>query len=146
MKVGEFYRNRFNHYVSQVTEITDKYVILTNIQDVSDKVKLENFKTNWSLVTDIRQFETTIRNKFPDYFNIYYKNNDLIAEYDFKDLGYDDMLSKVVFSIINPGELNEALSVIVSEDLRVVLKWNSDNKIYKVADALDVICMIADQM
>lgn len=143
MNVGEFYRNRFNHYVSQVTNVTDKIVTLTNIQGVSDCVRIENFHTNWSKVNNIFQFETTIRNQFPDDFTIKYSANgeSIIAEYE-----YGNLLYSAEFSIQNLGECNERFCVLVTDALKALLGLYSNSMDYKLEDALDAICMIADQL
>lgn len=149
MKVGEFYRNRFNHYVSQVTNVTDKVVTLTNVQGVSDNVKLENFRTNWSEVHSILQFETTIRNQFPDYFKIKYDSNEdtIVAEYDFKDIGFDNEVPyRIEFSIKNTNMISEEFYISISDNLKSVFGWQYSDMRYEIENALDAICMIADQL
>ena len=136
MKVGEFYRNRFNHYVSQVTEVTDKYVVLTNVQGVSDKVKVEHFPTNWSRVSKIHQFEHTIKSKFPKDFTYTIEDDFIVAESD----AYEVPVS------IRFSEDGTLIWLTVSDFVMGILEVDGNTVAYHLEDALDVINMIADQL
>lgn len=136
MKVGEFYRNRFNHYISQVTNVTDKVVTLTNVQGVSDNVKLENFHTNWSEVNSVYQFETTIRSMFPNDFK-FIKDDDALTVYSEE---YEVPVS-MTFSIED-----DYFWITMSDCIMGLLEVDYNSVAYNIEDALEVIYMIADQL
>jgi hypothetical protein len=136
MKVGEFYRNRFNHYISQVTNVTDKVVTLTNVQGVSDNVKLENFHTNWSEVNSVYQFETTIRSMFPNDFK-FIKDDDALTVYS---EAYEVPVS-MTFSIED-----DYFWITMSDCIMGLLEVDYNSVAYNIEDALEVIYMIADQL
>jgi len=58
------YKSKYNHYVSQLIEITDTEAILVNSQNVTDRVKLENFEANWELSHDINDYTKLISDTF----------------------------------------------------------------------------------
>jgi hypothetical protein len=136
MKVGEFYRNRFNHYISQVTNVTDSIVTLTNVQGVSDNVKLENFHTNWSEVNSVYQFETTIRSMFPNDFK-FIKDDDALTVYS---EAYEVPVS-MTFSIED-----DYFWITMSDCIMGLLEVDYNSVAYNIEDALEVIYMIADQL
>lgn len=140
MKVGEFYRNRFNHYVSQVTKVTDKVVTLTNIQGVSDDVKLENFHTNWSKANSIYQFETTIRSKFPSDFYLIKTEDSITVKSD----DYEVPVS-VEFSV-DEGMDGTLVWLTMTDSIRDLIEVDDNVVAYHIEDMLDVISMIADQL
>lgn len=65
MKVGEFYYNRFNHYVSKVISVSTDIVMLKNEQDVTDVVKIERFNMNWKPIHVVAELYDYIVESFP---------------------------------------------------------------------------------
>lgn len=67
MKIGEVYKNKHNHYISQITEITPTHVILTNKQGVIDTVKIEHFRNNWIIYNSILSYKDLISKAFKNW-------------------------------------------------------------------------------
>ena len=65
MKVNEFYRHKWNKYVSKIVKVGSKYVELITLNcDVPEKILKEHFDNNYVPCTTIYDFRTTVETAF----------------------------------------------------------------------------------
>lgn len=64
MKVGEFYKSIYNHYVSKVVKVDKAEITLENMQGVTDVVAIDNFDANWKRCATIYEFRNAIDEAF----------------------------------------------------------------------------------
>lgn len=128
MKVGEFYRNRFNKYVSQITKVGRNEIELVTLHsNTPEKIKREHFDNNYEEIVTVYQFEKDIREAFS--FGEVKLMGDTIQ------VNVDD--SRIEFSITNQ------LKVYFSDDIKEAVDSETNIMYFLLEDAFDVINMLA---
>ena len=131
MKVGEFYRSIYNHYVAKVVKVTRDNVTLENRQGVSETIALENFDLNWRRCANIYEYRDTIDEAFShvQHSIVMYGNCVKVTV----DTDY------VEFSIVD-----DMLMIQVTDDVKDALDLEYNVADFLLEDALDVINTIAN--
>ena len=130
MRTGEFYRHRYNHYVSKVTNVGRKSIELETLNcSVAEKIDRENFNLNYEPVVTIYQFRKTIEEAF------YFGKTKLMG--DTIRIDVDD--SRIEFSV----SYDNQLKVQFSDDIKEAVDADSNTMYFLLEDTFDVITMIA---
>lgn len=130
-KVGEYYRHKWNKYVSKVTKVSLYTVELKSVYSgVSESIKVENFDMNFEPAITIYQW----RNTFEKLFS--FADIQLFGEC--VRIKVDDTV--VDFSIKN----NDRLVVCFTDDIKEAVESETNILRFLLEDADEVITMFAD--
>lgn len=128
-KVGEFYRHKFNKYVSKVTKIGRNKVELVTLNcDVAESIDRENFDANYEEVITIYQFRKDIEKAF-DFGKVSLMGDTIRVD-------VDD--SRIEFSIPD-----SQLKVQFSDDVKEAIEVETNIMYFLLEDTFDVITMLA---
>ena len=129
-KVGEFYRHKFNKYVSKVTKVgRNKVELVTLNSNVVESIDRENFDLNYEEVTTIYQFRKHIEEAF-DFGDIKLMGDTIRVD-------VDD--SRLEFSIPN-----NQLKVQFTDDIKDAVDSETNILRFLIEDVNEVITMFAD--
>lgn len=129
-KVGEFYRHKFNKYVSKVTKVgRNKVELVTLNSNVAEAIDRENFDLNYEEVTTIYQFRKHIEEAF-DFGTIKLMGDTIRVD-------VDD--SRLEFSIPN-----NQLKVQFTDDIKEAVDSETNILRFLIEDVNEVVTMFAD--
>ena len=129
-KVGEFYRHKFNKYVSKVTKVgRNKVELVTLNSNVTESIDRENFDLNYEEVTTIYQFRKHIEEAFS--FGVVRLMGDTVR------VDVDD--SRIEFSIPN-----NQLKVQFTDDIKEAVDSETNILRFLIEDVNEVVTMFAD--
>ena len=129
MNVGEFYRHKFNKYVSKVTKVGRGRVELETLNSgVTEFIARENFNLNYEPVTTIYQFRKDVENEF-DFGKISLMGDTIRVD-------VDD--SRIEFSIYD-----EQLKVQFTDDIKEAVESDTNIMYFLLEDTFEVITMLA---
>lgn len=131
MKVGEFYKSIYNHYVAKVVKVTRHEVTLENRQGVKEYVLIDNFDLNWKKCENIYAYRNAIEEAFSKSKLTITMQGDCVVVYDHE--------SNVQFSIFD-----NLLRVQFSDDVKEALEADYNVMEFLLEDAFEVIDMIAN--
>lgn len=131
MKVGEFYKSIYNHYVSKVTKVWRNVVTLENRQGVTDEISVDNFDANWKRCVTIYEYRDELQKAFS------HVNATMCMRGDAVVIQIDD--SQLAFGIVN-----DMLRVMFTDDVKEAVEADSNIMEFLLEDAFDVITMFAD--
>lgn len=137
MKVGEFYKSIYNHYVSKVTKVWRNVVTLENRQGVTDEISVDNFDANWKRCVTIYEYRDEIEKAFGNCT----ANNNVVMRGDAVVVTVDDPAEP---SVIAFGIVNNMLRVQFTDDVKEAVEADSNIMEFLLEDAFDVITMFAD--
>lgn len=131
MKVNEFYRHKWNKYVSKVVKVTRTNVELVTLNcNVAESISKENFELNYEPVVTIYQFRKTIEEAFS------FGNVSLMGDAIRVDV--DD--SRIEFSV---GFNNSRLEVYFTDDVKEAVESDTNTMYFLLEDTFDIINMLA---
>ena len=131
MKKGEYYRHKWNKYVSRITDVKRDKVQLEIINSgVVETIRKENFEDNYTPCTTIYDWECEIQRAFP--FGVIKLMGDTIR------VDVDD--SRIEFSI----DYNGMLKAQYSDDIKEAIDTEYNVTRFLLEDANDVIELFAN--
>lgn len=134
MKQNEFYRHKWNHYVSKVTKVTNHKIELTVVNSgVSETIDRESFELNYEPVLTIYQWRKTIEDLYPF--------ADIVFRGDTIQVSVDD--SRIDFRLTNNLN-NQRLIAHFTDDLKEVMELYSNTLEFLLEDADDAIKLFAE--
>lgn len=129
MKNNEYYFNKWNKYVEQITNITPIRIELKNMMGVTTTIKAEYFNDNYVKCNDVYNLIDTILSAFiPAKVLFDFQQN-------FISINKDD----VAFGVVN-----DMLRVVMSDEIRDILELDNTIEDFMLEDAETIINMIAD--
>ena len=128
MRKGEYYFNKFNKYVEQITKV-GQTVELQNIMGVTSIIKLEHFNDNYVKCNSIYEYKNTIAEKF--------KRGKVQYFADGIKVDIDD--ERIIFSIEDKD-----LKVYMTDEVKDALNLEYNITRFLLRDIFEVINTIAD--
>lgn len=129
MKVNDFYRHKWNKYVSKITRVGRSEVELVTLNcNVAEKISKDDFYNNYEPVVTVYQFRKDIETAF-DFGKVSLMGDTIRVD-------VDD--SRIEFSI--PGE---QLKVYFSDDVKEAVEADTNIMYFLLEDTFDVITMLA---
>lgn len=136
VKKGEFYRNKWNKYVSKVIGVNSTTVTLGTINDgVIETQSIVDFGNNWTPCTTIYQFKETIAKCFERDDD--YESAVITLMGDTIRVDIDDEI--IEFSI----DHNDMLKVFCTDEVRDALSLEQNITRFLLDDTAEVINVIA---
>lgn len=130
-KVGEYYRHRWNKYVSKVTKVTRSNVTLKVVNSgVTEYIHTDNFDMNYTPCTTIYQWRDTIE--------------DLFKSCEVWLMGDTIRVAKDTTIIYFCIDIKNRLSVSYTDDIKKLIDAESNMLKFLIEDADEVIPMFAD--
>ncbi len=129
-KVGEFYRHKWNKYVSKVTNVGLHKVELKTVNSgVSETIAVENFDSNYEPCVTIYQYRETLEDMF-SFGKISFMGNTI-------QVNVDD--SRLEFSLAD-----DRMEVQFTDDIKEAVESDTNILSFLIEDADEVITMFAD--
>lgn len=133
-KVGEYYRHRWNKYVSKVTAVKRGQVELTVVNSgVVESVSTDNFELNYEPVLTIYQWRKTIEDVY-SFANVLFRGDTIVVE-------VDD--SRIDFRLTNNLN-NQRLIAHFTDDLKEAMDLYSNTLEFLIEDADEAIRLFAE--
>lgn len=130
MKTGEYYKSKWNGYVSKITNIyLDKIILKDVFTGIVDEVAITNFKMNWEPCISVYQWSDLFETLFTNQQIMYFSDTIKIK----------DDTSLVEFSIDD-----NMLMVSFTDDVKEVVDSDSNTMRFLIDDANEVIEMFAE--
>lgn len=134
MKVGDFYRHKWNKYISKVTNVKrDKVELIVVNSGVSECISADIFEMNYEPVLTIYQWRKTIETIY-SFAKVIFRGDTIVIE-------VDDSL--IEFRLTNNLH-NQRLIAHFSDDLKEAMELYSNTLEFLIEDADDAIRLFAD--
>lgn len=129
-KVGEYYRHKWNKYVSKVTAVKRGHVELTTVNSgVSEYIHTDNFDMNYEPCVTIYQWRKTIESAFTN-CEIHLMGDCVRANKD--------------TTIIDFSISNDRLTVCVTDDIKKLMGAEHNIFRYNLDEADEIINLFAN--